>query len=386
MVITSTLTRDEIDETHVDVAVVGAGPAGCTAALSLAKRGVRVLLIDRATFPRFKVCGGSLNLRALQILERLGLVPRIEGLGAVPLASLCLAAGGKSVALELPGGLAISRERLDAELVRACIDEGVAFLPGVTAQLGESMQTCRTLNLSDAAAQYRISAKMILAADGLQGGLLKSGGKAEIHVAPGSRIGAGVISYDQTGQWKKETIYMAVGRGGYVGATVVENGKIALAAALDSRMIRASGGLNKAAESILLEAGLPVPEDMETAPWKGTPPLTRRTTKMGDERVLVLGDAASYIEPFTGEGMALALFSGHAIATLVIKAIQSYDAAIIDEWAIVHRREVTAKQYLCRGLAALLRRPLLVRGSIALLARHPGLAKPFIRYINQPAL
>ena len=62
-----------------DVLVVGAGPAGAIAALVLARAGVRVRVLDRARFPRFKLCGDSVNPGALAILSRLGLDAAVEG-------------------------------------------------------------------------------------------------------------------------------------------------------------------------------------------------------------------------------------------------------------------------------------------------------------------
>ena len=66
-----------------DALVIGAGPAGSVTARELARRGRRVLLVDRATFPRSKVCGGCLNGAAIRTLERLGLGRVLEG--ALPL-------------------------------------------------------------------------------------------------------------------------------------------------------------------------------------------------------------------------------------------------------------------------------------------------------------
>jgi len=68
-----------------DVVVVGAGPAGAVTAFTAARRGLEVLLLDRAVFPRFKVCGCCLNARALNTLERVGLADVVVELGAARL-------------------------------------------------------------------------------------------------------------------------------------------------------------------------------------------------------------------------------------------------------------------------------------------------------------
>ena len=113
-----------------DVIVVGAGPAGSVTARELARRGRRVLLVDKAIFPRMKVCGCCLNSAAIRTLERLGLAHVLEG--AIPLDRVRIAAGARSADVNLPRGMALSREVLDARLVEAAIEAGAEFRPGTT--------------------------------------------------------------------------------------------------------------------------------------------------------------------------------------------------------------------------------------------------------------
>ena len=78
------------------VAVIGAGPAGAFLALHLARAGVEVLLIDRASFPRWKVCGCCLSGAALETLRSVGLGELVENGGGVPLSQVCLGVAGRS--------------------------------------------------------------------------------------------------------------------------------------------------------------------------------------------------------------------------------------------------------------------------------------------------
>ena len=111
-----------------DVLVVGAGPAGAVAAREVARAGARALLVDRAAFPRPKVCGACLNLRAIDSLDRLGLAERVAALGPRPLRRVRLAAGGAEAALALPGGCSLSRERFDEALAQAAVEAGAPIL------------------------------------------------------------------------------------------------------------------------------------------------------------------------------------------------------------------------------------------------------------------
>src|SRR5437588_11962105 len=87
-----------------DVAVVGAGPAGTTAARELARRGAAVLLLDRARFPRYKVCGCYLNGNALATLKALGLGGLTAKCGAGPIRSFLLGTYGIAARMPLPEG------------------------------------------------------------------------------------------------------------------------------------------------------------------------------------------------------------------------------------------------------------------------------------------
>ena len=87
-----------------DVIAVGAGPAGACAARELARAGRSVLLVDKSSFPRYKVCGSCLNGRVLSALEAVGLGALVEEAGGVVLDGLRLAAAGAEVTLTLPGG------------------------------------------------------------------------------------------------------------------------------------------------------------------------------------------------------------------------------------------------------------------------------------------
>ena len=120
-----------------DVVIAGAGPAGSLAALVLARAGAKVQLLDRATFPRAKLCGDTINPGAVAVLRRLGLAERIQRHGlpvdGMVLTGLCGVVVTSSYGRNgtMPRGWAMSRRVLDAELVAAAVDAGVRFDEGV---------------------------------------------------------------------------------------------------------------------------------------------------------------------------------------------------------------------------------------------------------------
>ena len=72
--------------------------------------------------------------------------------------------------------------------------------------------------------------------------------------------------------------------------------------------------------------------------WQGTAGLTRQTQPLAEERLFLLGDAAGYVEPFTGEGIAWALASAQAVAPLARRAMERWDPQIARDWSVLHRQ------------------------------------------------
>ena len=383
MSIPQSLTLQQAAARCWDVAVVGAGPAGAAVATLLARRGLGVLLVDRSPFPRFKVCGGTLNLRALACLERLGLGRLSERLGAVPLRRFVFATGGHQAEVGLPGGVAVSREALDAALVREAVSAGGAFLPGHTAVLGPATAETRSLRLSSRGATEEIHARLILGADGLHGSLRRGFPALRSAVRTGSRIGAGTVLPHTPPAYLPGTIYMGHGKDGYVGLVRLEHDRLGIAAALSPAAVATAGGLPSACEAILRGAGLPPVAGLAGVAWRATPGLSRRPSRLGDARFLALGDAAGYVEPVTGEGVAWALEAAWDLAPLAERAVVNWDGRLVEEWEAACRLRMGSRQRVCRILTGLLRRPGVVRLLTALWERRLLSPQPLIGVINR---
>jgi flavin-dependent dehydrogenase len=362
---------------------VGAGPAGALVARQLACCGVKVLLVDRATFPRGKVCGCCLSGAALAALEAAGLGDLARACAAVPLRHVRLAAGRWSADVPLDGGVALSRERFDATLVEEAVRAGAAFLPSTWAALGGLTAEGRAVVLRQVGRTVTALAGVVLAADGLGGGLLARAGVADSRPAAGSRVGVGAVCSDGPEYYRPGMVYLAGGRHGYVGLVRLEDGRLDLAAALDADWLRSCGRPGRAVTALLDEAGWPAPPNLTALPWHGTPALTRHPRRLADARVFALGDAAGYVEPFTGEGIGWALSAAVALAPLAARAGDRWDPAFARLWQ--HRfHRVVGRQRACRALTFVLRRPRLARVVVAVLGRAPVLARPLVRRLNAP--
>ncbi len=369
MILPATVTALEAAKSAWDVAVIGAGPAGSVAAQQLSRRGLRTLLIDRAQFPRRKVCGGCLNQNALAALSAAGLGELPARLGAVPLRSVQLGSNGRSANLRWPGGVSLSREALDAELIREAIRAGTAFLPGTRATMGSLAGEYRTVELE----ANTLRARVVLVADGLNG---QVAGEA----ASGSLIGAGTM-LDELPPWcEPGTVAMATAPGGYVGAVIVEDGSLDVAAAFDAVFVRSQGGLGNAAMDVLRSAGLPEFEPIRNAEWKGTPALTRTSRRIAGPRWFAIGDAAGYVQPFTGEGIGWAISSALAVAPLTA---EPWHDGLVEKWSRAHRRVVGRRQVACRAIAWALRRPALCSAAVRVLQFAPRLASPIVGALHR---
>jgi flavin-dependent dehydrogenase len=368
-----------------DAVVVGAGPAGSIAAYELARRGRAVLLLERARLPRYKVCGGCLNERALAVLRAEGLDRCVWQQGAKSLRGITLASGKRRADVPLPGGAALSRTRLDAALAAAAREAGAGYLEGCPAGVERVGERSVALRLRQGDSSVVIEAGACIVASGLAGDAIQKLAEIRVEIDSAARIGAGahfdsIDPFYQPGQ-----IYMAVAPRGYVGLVRVEDDALNVAASFDVRHVREWGSPQVAAARILEEAGLPAPAGLAEAAWRGTPPLTRRARPAAVQRVVLVGDAAGYIEPFTGEGMAWALESGRAAAALVHDSLEGWNNATTAAWERIYSRRFAVSQRRCRAIAAMLRRPTVVGAAVYALRAAPSLARPLVRSLNAPS-
>jgi len=367
-----------------DVIVVGAGPAGALAARQLAKGGARVLLVEKKRFPRWKVCGACLNGQALAVLESTGLGTLVDRLGGVELKEFQARFLGRSARIALSVGAAISRATLDAALVEAATDQAVRFLHETPATVGAIRDGLRRVKLGHPCREFEVGARLVLVAAGLGNACREREATARPRIESGSRVGAGCLVEDAPDFFGRGTIFMAVGKQGYVGLVRVEDGSLNVAAAFDPELVRRLGTPGVAAAAVVAEAGFPPVAGLVSAYWQGTARLTRRLVPLAEERLFVLGDAAGYVEPITGEGIAWALASAQAIAPIALKAIDRWDPRHGLAWSDIHRRLVLNRQLVCRASAMALRRPWLTRLAFEVLARAPGTAGLILQRLNAP--
>tara|TARA_R110002111_G_scaffold144910_2_gene211268 strand:- start:122966 stop:124141 length:1176 start_codon:yes stop_codon:yes gene_type:complete len=369
-----------------DVIVIGAGPAGTVAARQLALQNLRTLLIERKAFPRYKVCGCCLNQRAVSALQQIGLGDIFEEFDAVPLKSFQVRYHGRELNIPLPGGLAISRSVFDERLVQAAVDAGAYFLPETTAMLKDSgvQEQTRLVELTHPEQSSGVATtKIVLVADGLGHPSLQHCHDFQSVVSHHSRMGVGAIqAADDFSNYPAGIIHMAIHRFGYVGLVRVEDGSLNIAAAVDRDFIKKSVSPTESVKEILKESGFPALSEIAEGTFKGTVPFTRKTLRPVGNRVFVLGDAAGYLEPFTGEGMANAISEAVAVARMVPQGLLKWDPALEQAWLRKHHEITEGRLFWCRWLAQLLRSPAAVGLGLRLFHLFPAAARPIVARLN----
>lgn len=370
-----------------DAIVIGAGPAGAVSAFLLGRQGLQVLLVESKRFPRTKVCGGCLNPRAITALTSLGLGDTLGGCCGESFDRIRLHHARKCAEVPLPSGMSITRTTFDSALVEAAIAAGAEFVSEAKCQvLPRVDRSSRTIRWSSTnGANFTATAPIVLACDGLGHPSLHELPEFESTIAPNSRIGLGtVIAQDGAADsLPHHCITMAVGNSGYVGLAHAENGRVSLAAAISPLVLSSGTSPTTVLQQILHSAGIDQTLIDAIEAVRGTPPITQRANAVAGERLFLVGDAAGYVEPFTGEGMAAAIEGASLAAPLAFEAARQWRPELADHWRRQYARSIRSRQLACRSIAWLVRHPQALRWSLAALAAQPRIGTTIGRWIGR---
>jgi flavin-dependent dehydrogenase len=367
------------------VIVIGAGPAGAAAAMRLHDQGRSVLWVDRSNFPRPKVCGCCLNLAAIGGLALVRCDQTVRDLVAGDLRYWKLENGGRKIDASLPGGIAVSRTRMDMVLIDEARRRGIEVRTNCDARIVDVTAKSVVVRLADASCDEMFDVAML--ATGLSGGGVSRW--LPWVQEPSGPLGAGIV-VDELPGVAPQTIHMICGDQGYVGLVQLEDGRVDVAAALRKEKFNATGSesiKNGRAEilnqinSILASSSLgTLPQELATS-LMTTPPLHRQR-RAGSGRLLAIGDAAGYVEPFTGEGMAWAIGTGIAAADCV--AGDRHDGDLGQMWCDTYAVMMRKRQWICRALSQSLASPSSSRWLMRGMHLAPWIVRRAIWRLNQP--
>ncbi len=361
-----------------DVIVVGAGPAGSTAAALLAASGVRVLVVDRARFPRDKPCGDYCNPGAVSMLRDLGSLPAVLDTGASVISGMSVyAQDGSRFEAPFPSGqgLLIPRLRMDAVLLAHASRAGAAIREGVTVDALRSHPDAVEVHT---ASDHRLRGRLLIAADGMHSAIARRLGRLIVPAAARYTVGAyfsGLVRAAPGGE-------LHLGSGVYGGLAHFGGGVANVCMALPRRLWQHAGPqqtFDAALTSLPALADALAGARRESG-FRCAGPVGFAARDAVADRVLLIGDAAGHIEPMTGEGIFLALRSAYLAAGVAADALNTNDLSYrkLATYAQRRRREIAGRLAVSRWLQRLAFHPRITPLLVRRLGINPGLASDLL--------
>ncbi len=380
------------DNEIYDAIIVGSGPAGASCAAFGAAAGLRVLLLERARFPREKVCGDCLNPDCWPVLTRLGVDESLRELPHVRLREVeFVGARGQRVRFPLPathgtsGEITMKRSLLDAHLLARAAGLGAEIVQEAAVTGMRRENGGFAVDFAGARAGT-VRARTVVAADGrnsliarLAGLLPRPSPNGSNGTAPGgfpSRVGLQTHAPSCPPEFAEAGLvqmrWFPGGGHAYGGiAPVSDNTE------LNISLVGAPGRLEDLKAWAQAEFSLPAgwPE------WRTIAPLDRAPARppASAEGVFLVGDAARVVEPFTGEGIYYALRSGELAAAAIVRATRGGQATAraAADYGAAHRRiyRERGRLWVNRLARAAVLHPRLADWVLALAQRRPGILR-----------
>jgi menaquinone-9 beta-reductase len=374
---------------EADVIIVGGGPAGASTAFALAMAGVNVTVVDRERFPRDKPCAEYLSPQASRVLHDMGVLERIESLGPSQLAGMTVRApSGRRLRGDFAAshgyrgfrdrGLAIRRRVLDAILLDAARGVGARVIEGV--RVVDVVRDAKGRVGGIRTASGEIAAPIVVGADGLRSvvgrrlGLVRAG-RFPRRVALVSHW-RGIADVGDYGE-------MHVERDGYVGIAPVDAGLVNVAVVIPaSRAAAIRGDLSGFMDAWIAKRPHLAPRFARAAregSVVATGPFNVRARRAWAPGALLVGDAADFFDPFTGEGIYAALRGGQMAAAAVRRVLErpASDEAL-REYERTRRAEFGGKWLVERLVGTAVAVPALIERAVDALSRRKDLADLFV--------
>ena len=378
-----------------DVIVIGAGPAGCASALFLYQKGLRVLVLDRDSFPRDKVCGEFVSPAADDILKELGVLESIQQSDPVRLHGVAISSYGKpELFIDYPlcpgratpmTSLSLPRFQLDHLLVQKVVGQGVEVREQHTVDdfLFEENRVTGVKGRDEANRSFAYSASVVVDASGRNGLSLRRLGLIKPHRGPGK---IALAAHWESTQFPHDYCYMHVSSPGYTGMAPVGNDSVNVVLVVEDRHVKGKE-LDRFYQTTVLGNGrrqslLSGARPKERVRSVGSLAYDVRPVPCGG--LVLAGDTTGFIDPFTGEGIYLSLRSAQLASGIIHQAFTAGDFSkkFLAEYERKRQREFRKKFILSRMLQKILYRRRWCDGVVALLRRNPQMAQTLVGVIG----
>ena len=373
-------------DAETDVLIAGGGPAGASTAFHLARRGVRVTVVDRARFPRSKPCAECLSPQASRLLDDMGALSELEDRGVWLRGMIVRAPDGATARGDYAAGhgfhawrdagLSIRREILDEVLIARARAAGARVVEAirVTDVVRDGAGTVRGARVHDRdGASREARARLVVGADGLRSVVARRLGLWRRARWP-HRIS--LVAHYEGVRGVGDYGEMHVERDGFVGIADVGAGVTTVAAVFShSRAPEISKDRSRFLDQWLaskaqLRARFAHARRLEPASAVG--PFAAHARRAWHPGAILAGDAADFFDPFTGEGIYSALRGGELAAEAIMSALlhPGSATAALREYDAQRCREFSGKWRVERIIGASVAFPIVVnRAARAMSAR-----------------
>jgi menaquinone-9 beta-reductase len=370
-----------------DVVVVGAGPAGAAAAITLAHAGRDVVVVDRATFPRDKCCGDGLTTGALRELEDLGVDPRALPSFRQSDAAWVRSPSGRSVRFPMPSrgmyAAVAPRAELDALLREHAAKAGADVRDGwAVDDVAASTESVRVRS-SDGA---QIVSRYVVAADGMWSPVRKSlglhdpGYLGEWHAF--RQYAGGVTGRARDELW---VLFEEDLLPGYAWSFPLVDGRVNVGFGIQRNGRHAVRDMKRLWPDLLARPHVRelLGPDVELEGTHKAWPIPARVDRavLADRRTLFVGDAACATDPMTGEGIGQALLTGRLAGEAIVDAGAAHGEIACARYAAVARDALVADHRMSVALSRLLQSPVVTRGAIRVAGATDWTRRNFARWL-----
>jgi len=347
-----------------EVIIVGAGPGGSMAALVLARAGKRVLVLEKSTFPRAKVCGCSLHPRCRSLLQRYGLVEQFQRLPHFVTAGFTLEHEGTPIArhpFNGNGTRPVERGIFDQWLAREAQDSGAVY------QFGKTVRSIAGGRVTTSSGECE--APIVIGADGRNSIVGRMSRLARTSRPCGRMAWQAFIDAPSL----REDIHMNIFPEGYYGINRIDatRANISMVLYADARV----------SPREIADRYLP---GSSCRGWKSLHPISRRPWEITNGRTWLVGDAARILEPLTGEG----IYSAMATAEMAAQHILSIETVGIDRavarYRCQHHRFYGSRTFVNSMVRWALEDSSRSRRLVHGLKRWPGLVNRMVDWVHRP--